>query len=160
MKTKKEIKKTLEDCKNAISECEKAENFNDALRYEGWVEALEYVLKGSETKEVPEDEEIIRSWSNGDVYVATVKKTIRDLEYSISKVNGVSGISGGYCIINIHDLSTDVFNDSDDWKTEEEIDNFHLDITFGVKSDCDDWSTTYYERLNCETLKLISEEEK
>ena len=156
MRTIEEIKNTLEDCKNAISECEKAENFNDALRYEGWVEALEYVLKGSETKEVPEDEEIIRSWSNGDVYVATVKKTIRDLEYSISKHNGVSGISGGYCTIDIIDRSTDVF----DYNTEEEIDNFHLSITFGVKSDCDDWSTTYYRRMNCGTLEIISEEEK
>ena len=151
MRTIEEIKEVLEVEKQTYND---GGETDDVIK--GWVEALEYVLGGSETKEVPEDEKIIRAWSDGDVYVATVKKTIRDLEYSISKVNGVSGISGGYCIINIHDLSTDVFND----ETEEEIDNFHLDITFGVKSDCDNWNSTYYERLNCQTLKLISEEEK
>ena len=124
----------------------------------GLIEALEYVLRITKVQLNPilQIEEMARSWSDDDQYALDVQRAIGNLEYSIGKHNGVSGISGGYCMIEILDKSTDVFDDH----TEEEIDNFHLSITFGVKSDCDDWSTTYYERLNCETLKLISEEEK
>ena len=44
MQTKKEIEKVLEDSYKAIDEMEKVHETNDALIYEGWTEALEWVL--------------------------------------------------------------------------------------------------------------------
>lgn len=48
MKTEKEIKDQIKDSRKAIKDCENAENFDDALIFQGWVEALEFVL--GETK--------------------------------------------------------------------------------------------------------------
>jgi hypothetical protein len=43
-KDRKQIKEALEDSKKGVEECSDADNFNDSLIYEGWVEALEFVL--------------------------------------------------------------------------------------------------------------------
>jgi len=43
-KDRKQIKEALEDSKKGVEECSDADNFNDALIFEGWVEALEFVL--------------------------------------------------------------------------------------------------------------------
>jgi len=40
MKTKKEILETIADSKQGMAECEE----HDSLTYQGWVEALEWVL--------------------------------------------------------------------------------------------------------------------
>ena len=122
----------------------------------GWIEALEYVLRITKVQLNPilQIEEMARSWSDDDQYALDVQRAIGNLEYSIGKHNGVSGISGGYCMIEILDKSTDVFDDH----KEEEIDNFHLSITFGVKSDCDNWNQTYYRRMNCSTLEIINDD--
>ena len=45
MKTKSQIKETIADCKKSIKEMEKIDNHEDFLIFQGWVEALEYVLK-------------------------------------------------------------------------------------------------------------------
>ncbi len=41
MRTVKEIKEVLKDSKEGMKECE----YNDSLIYQGWVEALEWILK-------------------------------------------------------------------------------------------------------------------
>ena len=64
----------------------------------GWIEALEYVLRITKVQLNPilQIEEMARSWSDDDQYALDVQRAIGNLEYSIGKHNGVSGISGGY----------------------------------------------------------------
>ena len=51
MKTEKEIKEVIEDSKIGMEECDP----DDSLIYQGWIEALEWVLKFESTprEEVP-----------------------------------------------------------------------------------------------------------
>ena len=107
------------------------------------------------TTTIDENEKIIRAWNDSDEYVSKVKTVLGNIERSTLKSNAINSISGSYAIAEITDLSTDVFDD----EIEEEIDNFSLNIRFGVKSDCDDWSNTFFERLDCETLELVKGEE-
>jgi rRNA processing protein Gar1 len=103
------------------------------------------------TTAIDENDKIIRAWSDSDEYVRKVKTALGNIEQSTLKSNAINSISGSYAIAEITDLSTDVFDD----ETEVEIDNFSLNIRFGVKSDCDDWTNTFFERLDCETLELV-----
>ena len=44
MKSEKQIKEALKDCRNAVQEFEDTKNYDNAMIHKGWVEALEYVL--------------------------------------------------------------------------------------------------------------------
>jgi hypothetical protein len=104
-----------------------------------------------DTAPVDENEKIIRAWNDDDDYVLKVKTVLGNIERSTLKANAINSISGGYAIAEITGFSTDVFDD----ETEVEVDNFHLEIRFGVKSDCNNWYSTCSRRLDCNTLAVL-----
>ena len=143
---KKTFRQLKGDCISAIDDLK--------VEFDHIIENRSRIWKDEElekTAPVDENEKIIRAWNDDDDYVLKVKTVLGNIERSTLKFNAINSISGSYAIAEITDLSTDVFDD----ETEVEVDNFHVDIRYGVKSDCDDRTSTFSIRLNCKTLELV-----
>ena len=136
---KKTFRQLKGDCISAIDDLK--------VEFDHIIENRSRIWKDEElekTAPVDENEKIIRAWNDDDDYVLKVKTVLGNIERSTLKANAINSISdrfnainsisGGYAIAEITGFSTDVFDD----ETEVEVDNFHLEIRFGVKSDCDD----------------------
>jgi len=134
MKTKSQIEETIADCKKSIKEMEKIDNHEDFLIFQGWVEALEYVLKDD-------------SYDLND----KEKKALRDFECDTEKETGVSMISGGFAIAEVYD--EDDFYDENKDKVHE---FYKVQLKWGVQSDCTDRVNTEYYHLHKETLRFES----
>ena len=132
MKTKSQIKETIADCKKSIKEMEKIDNHEDFLVFQGWVEALEYVL-GDDSYNLTDKE----------------KKALRDFECNTEKETGVSMLSGGFAIAEVYD--EDDFYDENKDKVHE---FYKVQLKWGVQSDCTDRVTTEYYRLYKDTLRF------
>ena len=134
MKAISQIKKTLSDYEKSIKETEKTKDYENFLIFQGWVEALEYVL--SEDSYDLNDKE---------------KKALRDFECDTEKETGVSMLSGGFAIAEVYD--EDDFYDENKDKVHE---FYKVQLKWGVQSDCTDRVNTEYYHLHKETLRFES----
>ena len=132
MKTKSQIKETIADCKKSIKEMEKIDNHEDFLVFQGWVEALEYVL-GDDSYNLNDKE----------------NKALREFECNTEKETGVSMLSGGFAIAEVYD-------EGDYWDEDKVHEFYKVQLKWGVQSDCTDRVNTEYYRLYKKTLRFES----
>lgn len=141
MKTKEEIKEALKDARKAVRQFEKLDVEQDDLYiYQGWVEALEFVLKDKVKMELPETPIEVDP---------KIQEALRAIAQYYLYKNFWKGTNGIFCQATVVDEGTfDFWDDVMDHNSGfAQLEGWEVKIHFGQQDDTANETYTAYVQV-------------